>query len=116
MGTTPENSFDTALIGGLGASMIYSWRIDSVEEDGTTHVGDLWSFSTLSGQASEPDPADGALLEQTSALLGWTAGLTAVSHDVYISDDMNDVATGAEAAFGGNVTETSLNIGLPDLP
>jgi len=116
IGTTSDNSFDTALIGGLRVGNSYSWRIDSIEEDGTKHVGDVWTFSSLSGQASDPDPADGAVLEQTFALLQWTAGLSAASHDVYISADMNDVVTGAEAAFAGNLTETSLSVGLPGLP
>ena len=116
IGTTAETSFDTTLIGGLRVGNTYSWRIDSVEEDGTTHVGDVWTLSSLNGRASQPDPADGALLEQTFALLGWTAGLSAASHNVYVSADMNDVVTGAEAAFAGNLTETSLSVGLADTP
>ena len=116
IGTTTDNSFDTSLLGGLRVGNSYSWRIDSIEEDGTKHIGDVWTFSSLNGQASEPNPADGAQLEMTFAMLGWTAGLSAASHDVYISADINDVVTGAEAAFAGNLTETSLSVGLPGLP
>ena len=66
--------------------------------------------------ADTPDPADGATIEQTFALLQWKPGVTAVSHDVYISDNMDDVVAGAEAAFAGNRTETTLSVGLPALP
>ncbi|MHC4147695.1 MAG: hypothetical protein ACYSUD_23400, partial [Planctomycetota bacterium] len=84
MGTTAESSFDTALIGGLRVGDTYSWRIDSVEEDGTTHVGDVWTFAALRGQASQPDPADGAVVEATSVVVSWTAGPSAASYDLYI--------------------------------
>ncbi|UCC98039.1 MAG: proprotein convertase P-domain-containing protein [Phycisphaerales bacterium] len=106
IGNQAETSFDP---GGLGLTSTYYWQIDEIDADGTRHVGDVWSFSTLSGQASQPDPVDGAVVEQRSALLSWTAGLSAASHDVYISEDVNDVTGGAEAAFAGNLTETSMS-------
>ncbi|MHC4144970.1 MAG: fibronectin type III domain-containing protein, partial [Planctomycetota bacterium] len=84
IGTTAESSFDTTLIGGLRVGDSYSWRIDSVEEDGTTHVGDVWTFAALRGQASQPDPADGAVVEATSVVVSWTAGPSAASYDLYI--------------------------------
>ncbi|MHC4702949.1 MAG: hypothetical protein ACYTFQ_20485, partial [Planctomycetota bacterium] len=116
MGTTAESSFDTSLVGGLKVGNTYSWRVDSIEEDGTVHVGDVWTFASLHGKASEPDPADGAVLEQTFALLQWTAGRSAASHDVYISDNMDDVVAGAEAAFVGNQTATEITAGLEGSP
>jgi hypothetical protein len=69
---------------------------------------DLW--------AKAPDPADGSTLEQTFALLQWTAGVTAESQNVYVSDNMDDVAARAEAAFVGNQTGSDLSIGLPGTP
>jgi len=113
MGNQVENSFDP---GGLKVGRTYSWRIDSIEADGTKHIGDVWTFVALNGRTSNPDPADGALLEQTFALLTWTAGLSADSHDVYISESLDDVVAGAETAFIGNQMETNLSIGLPGLP
>jgi len=41
--------------------------------------------------ASQPDPPDGALLNQTWATLGWSPGAGAVSHDVYIGTDYDQV-------------------------
>ncbi|MBL7186989.1 MAG: LamG domain-containing protein [Phycisphaerae bacterium] len=52
--------------------------------------------------AQRPDPKDGARHEDTWISLGWTAGYYAVSHDVYMSDNFDDVNDGAAAAFGGN--------------
>jgi hypothetical protein len=60
--------------------------------------------------AQNPDPADGALVEQTWVMLGWTEGLTAASHDVYIG-------TAPDALeFQVNQTATILTVGLPGLP
>ena len=87
MGNQVETSFDP---GGLAyGSVMYYWQVDAIEADGTTYVGTLQSFMTPSGQATDPDPADGALLEATSAVLGWTAGDGAALHDVYLGTDPN---------------------------
>ncbi len=66
--------------------------------------------------ADIPDPAVGTVLSQKFALLGWTPGVTAASHNVYISTNRDDVASGAAAAFAGNVTTTNLSVGLPGVP
>jgi hypothetical protein len=52
--------------------------------------------------ATSPIPADGALYTDTWVSLGWDPGQTAVTHDVYMSENKADVANGAAAAFGGN--------------
>jgi hypothetical protein len=67
-------------------------------------------------KASAPEPADGALLSDTWASLAWRAGAKAVSHDVYIGDDLGDVDSGAEGTFVGNQAETSLIVGFPGFP
>ncbi len=43
------------------------------------------------GYASGPIPANGALVESTFATLGWKAGEFAVSHDLYMGDNFDDV-------------------------
>jgi hypothetical protein len=113
IGNQAESSYNS---GGLRLTGTFYWQIDEIDADGTKHIGTVWSFSTLSGQASTPDPAEGALIEQTYALLGWTAGQTAVSHNVYISSNLDDVTNSAAAAFAGNVTTTNLSVGLPGTP
>jgi hypothetical protein len=60
-----------------------------------------------------PEPADGALIQDTWANLSWSPGDFAVSHDVYIGDNFNDADSGAESTFLGNQTTTILTIGFP---
>ncbi len=54
------------------------------------------------GQASRPDPADGDIYPATWVTLSWRAGDFAVSHDVYMGDNYNDVANGTSDTFRGN--------------
>jgi len=60
-----------------------------------------------------PYPADGALFEDTWASLSWRAGEFAVSHDVYIGDNFDDVNDGAGDTFIGNQATTTLIVGFP---
>jgi len=60
-----------------------------------------------------PTPKDGALHEDTWVSLGWRAGDFAVSHDVYLGDNFDDVDAGAESTFRGNQTDTFLVAGFP---
>ncbi|MEA3224943.1 MAG: LamG-like jellyroll fold domain-containing protein, partial [Planctomycetota bacterium] len=67
-------------------------------------------------KASKPVPADRAVHEDTWANLSWTTGAFAVSHDVYFSDNQDDVANGAESAFTGNQALNFFVIGFPGFP
>jgi len=60
-----------------------------------------------------PDPADGNLIKDTWTNLSWRAGDFAVSHDVYIGDNFDDVNSGAESVFQGNQGETFIVVGFP---
>jgi hypothetical protein len=64
-------------------------------------------------QAAGPTPEDGALHPDTWINLSWRAGDFAVSHDVYFSDNFDDVNTSAESAFIGNQGDTFLVAGFP---
>jgi len=66
--------------------------------------------------AMGPDPVDGALLEDTWANLSWSAGALAVSHDVYIGENFDDVNDGAESTFQGNQAAIKLIVGFPGMP
>ena len=57
----------------------------------------------------KPDPAVGALVEDVSVLLGWTAGGYAVEHDVYIG---NSAELGADQLLGRQATTSALATGL----
>jgi hypothetical protein len=63
-----------------------------------------------------PTPKDGALHEDTWINLSWRAGDYAVSHDVYLGDNFDDVDAGAESTFQGNQTDTFLVAGFPGFP
>jgi hypothetical protein len=76
-------------------------------------------LSVMEGSGAEyplargPNPADGALIEDTWANLSWSPGDFAVSHDVYIGDNFDDMDSGAEGTFQGNQTGTFIVVGFP---
>jgi hypothetical protein len=82
-------------------------------------LSDAEILSTMSGEpwpyAFGPDPADGALHEATWVTLSWMPGQLAVSHDVYLGDDLDvvDGATRDSEVFRGNQTTTFHVAGFP---
>jgi hypothetical protein len=65
-----------------------------------------------------PSPENGALYSDTWATLSWSPGDFAVSHDVYIGDDFDDVneATQDSDLFRGNQTDLYFVVGFPGYP
>ncbi|UCD50241.1 MAG: right-handed parallel beta-helix repeat-containing protein, partial [Phycisphaerales bacterium] len=66
-----------------------------------------------SRNATEPEPADGAVVGDTWAVLSWTPGPTADSHDVYFGESLTDVSDGTGDTFQGNRREAFFEVGLP---
>ena len=66
--------------------------------------------------ARRPDPEDGALLESTWGTLAWRAGYYAVSHDVYIGTNFDDVNSGAADTFVGNLAQPMQIVGFAGFP
>jgi hypothetical protein len=64
----------------------------------------------------DPRPADGALVMDTWVNLSWTPANFAVTNDVYIGDNFDDVNNGAESTFQGNQAETFIVAGFPGFP
>jgi hypothetical protein len=66
-------------------------------------------------KASGPSPKDGALHTYTWVNLSWRPGDLAVSHDVYLGDNFDDVndATHDSDFYRGNVTTTFFVAGFP---
>jgi hypothetical protein len=65
-----------------------------------------------------PEPADGALFEDTWISLSWSPGDFAASHDVYLGesfDDVNDAAKDSEL-YRGNQTALFFVAGFPGYP
>ena len=65
-----------------------------------------------------PNPEDGALFEDTWITLSWSAGDYAVSHDVYLGDNYDEVlnATPDSEVFRGNQAQTYFVAGFPGYP
>ena len=55
--------------------------------------------------AMSPDPADGAMHAETWATLAWKPGDFAVSHDVYMGENFDDVNNGTGDTFRGNLAD-----------
>jgi regulation of enolase protein 1 (concanavalin A-like superfamily) len=80
---------------GLQSGTTYYWRVDEIEADGAIRTGDVWKFSVTPRIAWSPTPADGASHVAADATLGWSPGMNAVSHDVYLGTDAAAVEAGA---------------------
>ncbi len=63
-----------------------------------------------------PNPKDGAVIEDTWVNLSWSPGDFAVSHDVYLGDNFDDVNNGTGDTFRGNQTGTFIIAGFPGFP
>ncbi len=63
--------------------------------------------------AGRPVPEDGALHEDTWISMSWRAGYYAVSHDVYMGENFEDVNDGAEGTFIGNQATANAVAGFP---
>jgi hypothetical protein len=100
-----ETTFDPCA---LTPSTTHYWRIDEVTESLGTITGTIWDFTTAPLKASDPDPADGAPDMPLNTTLSWTAGVGAVSHDVYFGTDPTPDAT----EFQGNQASTDFDPGI----
>jgi hypothetical protein len=67
-------------------------------------------------RAVNPTPADGAMYEATWANLDWMAGDSAVSHDIYLGDNFDDVNDGLGDTFRGNRPAGNFVVGFPGFP
>jgi len=66
--------------------------------------------------AMSPDPADGVLYSDTWANLAWLAGETAASHDIYASDNLDNVNDRTTEAFQGNQPAAFIVVGFAGFP
>ncbi len=74
---------------GLADETTYYWRVDQVDGDTVTR-GSVWSFTTSSPFASEPEPLDGAVDVPVDTTLSWTSGnkvQASDGHVVYVGTD-----------------------------
>ena len=67
-------------------------------------------------EASGPIPPDGAIHKDIWVNLSWPYGKSAVSYDVYLGDNFDDVNASAESTFQGNQIATFFVVGFPRFP
>ena len=83
-----KESTTTFVPGWLPYQTKFYWCIDEINGWGRT-TGQIWEFTTMMsppphpGQASNPNPTDGATGVSIDKDLSWTPGSGATSHDVY---------------------------------
>ena len=116
----PLNALDTIAIGGnVLDSRYYTGLIDEVRIYDHVLSG-IEVLSAMKGQiwpyAWGPEPADGAMHADTWVSISWKPGGFAVSHDVYLGDNFDNVNAGAESTFQGNQAATFLVAGFPGFP
>ena len=98
------------LVGLIDDARIYDTALDQIEIQASMQGAEGFPF------ALGPNPADGAINQDTWANVSWRAGDYAVSHDIYFSDNFDDVNAGAESTFQGNQAETFIVVGFPGFP
>jgi len=82
----------------------YYWRIDEIQADGTTIVGNVWSFTAAMLEAYDPRPRDGAKwVDPNGVGLSWEVGIDAYLHDIYFGTDKAVVEAGDASVFIGNM-------------
>ncbi|MFH1881254.1 MAG: PA14 domain-containing protein [Planctomycetota bacterium] len=120
-----HDSGDISLKAGQKYEIILEWY-----ENGGGAICELsWESSTIAREAipsqylsverpfpRNPEPADGAVLRDTWVSFTWASGDYAVSHDVYLGENYDDVAAGTGDTFQGNQTDNYFTIGFPGFP
>ncbi|MHC4207623.1 MAG: PA14 domain-containing protein, partial [Planctomycetota bacterium] len=61
-----------------------------------------------------PIPADGAVVWETWTTIEWSAGVSAVTHDVFFGDNLADVEAGTGDTFIGNQSKADFLVGFGD--
>ena len=100
---------DARVFQGLLDDMRLFDRVLTETEIMSIMAGDSGQNQTAYG----PDPADNAILTDIWTNLSWKPGPSAISHDVYIGDNFDDVNDGAEGTFQGNQAGTFIVVGFP---
>ena len=95
------------LVGLLDDARIYDGALSQVEIQSIMEGGEGYPY------ALGPSPADGSLHMDTWVTLGWGSGDFAVSHDVYMGDNFDDVDNGTGDTFRVNQTANFYVAGFP---
>lgn len=107
----------------MGRDVDDSWQFNGLIDDFCLFTRALSAVEVqrlMQGRSSPtafgPTPADGSIITDTWVNLNWYPGDSAVSHDVYFSDNFDDVNDGIGDAFRGNQIPTYFVVGFPGFP
>lgn len=117
----PEDVGPFVIGRGWGTTDIYTHTYEGIIDDVRvynhilTETEVLAVFEDRRGYpcAYGPDPEDGALHEDIKVTLNWRPGPYAVSHDVYLGDNFDNVDNGTGETFRGNQPGLSYVAGSP---
>jgi len=101
-----ERAPDRVLNGAIDDVRIYNRPLSEAEIQAIMEAGP-WPY------AWGPEPADGILYPDTWVNLGWVPGAYAVSHDVYMGENFDDVNEGTDDTFRANQTDVYFVVGFP---
>ncbi|NQT00475.1 MAG: LamG domain-containing protein [Planctomycetes bacterium] len=117
IGSQPSEAYDTDI---SHISKYFHGFLDDVRlYDGALTQDEIQILMEASGGypfAFGPTPADGAVYPDTWVNIGWSPGDFAVSHDIYLGDNFDDVNAGAESTFQSNQADTFIVVGFPGFP
>ncbi|OHB83000.1 MAG: hypothetical protein A2Z38_07955 [Planctomycetes bacterium RBG_19FT_COMBO_48_8] len=92
--------------GGTWALEFFDGMLDEVRVYNQVLTGPEIVKLAVRVKAWKPDPEDGTLYADTWVSLTWTPGGYAVSHDVYMGENFDDVNDGTGDTFRGNYPDT----------
>jgi len=115
-GTPNADSNTLKLARHASAAQFYTGIVDDARVyDEALPEADIQSimFGTGIPTAVSPSPADGALHMDTWVTLSWRPGDFAVTHDVYMGENLDDVNNGTGDTFRGNQSDAFYVAGFP---
>jgi len=101
----------TAFAGLIDDVRIYNHVLERRELPGIMTGG-----TGVLASAHLPRPADGDMVDTRSVALKWKKGAYAVSHNVYVGTNFEDVDSGTGGTFVRNVQTEYQSVGLPGTP
>jgi len=114
IGSQPSEAYDTDI---SHISKYFHGFLDDVRlYDGALTQDEIQILMEASGGypfAFGPTPADGTIYPDTWVNISFSPGDFAVSHDIYLGDNFDDVNAGAESTFQVNQAGTFLVVGFP---
>jgi hypothetical protein len=118
-GELQQNDLSLSIGGRLSSGQNFNGAIDDVK----LYNHALTPDEVLAAMASEgfpyasgPNPADGSYIEDIWVNVSWSPGDYAVSHNVYIGENYDNVDSGTEGTFIGKQTVTFIVAGFPGFP